>query len=272
MSEDPLTKTFPVAEIFGPTIQGEGVDQGKSCHFVRFGGCDYKCGWCDTPHAVLPERVKALKRMRAGDIVEDLQRLNADQVNRGGSYIRPPWVIVTGGNPAMHNLDHFTNRLHGAGYKVAIETQGSMWKDWLRKVDRLCVSPKPPSSGMLTDAHHEQTQRFLLFALTSRYNEEKPRDWMFLKVVVFNDEDLDYAEQMHEEYPGVPFYLSAGNDAGKTVGHPDREDERVYGEVALGLLDKSQWLVQEVLQRPALTNVIVQSQYHVLLWGNVQGV
>ena len=42
-------QTWPVAEIFGPTVQGEGIDQGAVVTFVRFGGCDFKCSWCDTP-------------------------------------------------------------------------------------------------------------------------------------------------------------------------------------------------------------------------------
>ena len=44
-----------ISEIFGPTIQGEGPLMGRPTVFVRTGGCDYRCRWCDTLYAVLPE-------------------------------------------------------------------------------------------------------------------------------------------------------------------------------------------------------------------------
>ena len=47
-----------VVETFGPTIQGEGPYAGRVCHFVRFGGCDYRCTWCDSMHAVDPGLVR----------------------------------------------------------------------------------------------------------------------------------------------------------------------------------------------------------------------
>ena len=47
-------RTHPVIEVFGPTIQGEGAEAGLPTHFVRFGGCDYRCSWCDTMYAVDP--------------------------------------------------------------------------------------------------------------------------------------------------------------------------------------------------------------------------
>ena len=49
---------LPVVEIFGPTIQGEGAEAGIPTHFVRVGGCDFRCSWCDTMYAVDPEIVR----------------------------------------------------------------------------------------------------------------------------------------------------------------------------------------------------------------------
>ena len=68
-------KPVPVAEVFGPTVQGEGELQGVPCYFVRLGGCDFKCSWCDTPHAVLPEEVRQLERLDEKGIMERLQGL-----------------------------------------------------------------------------------------------------------------------------------------------------------------------------------------------------
>ena len=50
---------YPVIEIFGPTIQGEGSEAGLATHFIRVGGCDYRCSWCDTMYAVDPAAVRA---------------------------------------------------------------------------------------------------------------------------------------------------------------------------------------------------------------------
>lgn len=259
----PLSQSWPVAEIFGPTLQGEGVDQGVAAHFVRFGGCDYKCGWCDTPHAVLPDEVKQLGRMKSGEIVTELEKLP----------VKAPWVILTGGNPALHDLEHLVNALHAAGFLVAVETQGSRWREWLRKCDRVCVSPKPPSSGMDTQKHKDDLGRFLQEGLLAKADEEKPYEWMFLKVVIFNEDDLDYAEKIRNQLSSCLLYLSAGNDAGRTVGNPTRTDHRSSEEVKLDLLDKAEWLVNEVLKRPTLTvpDVIIQAQFHVLIWGNELG-
>lgn len=256
----PLSQAWPIAEIFGPTVQGEGVDQGVAAHFVRFGGCDYKCEWCDTPHAVLPEEVKTLGRKTSGEIVLALEKLP----------VKVPWVILTGGNPCLHDLEHLVNALHAAGFLVAVETQGSRWREWLRKVDRLCVSPKPPSSGMDIESHRTDIQKFLIEGMTAKLDEEKSYEWMFLKVVIFNEDDLDYAEKIRKQLSNSLLYLSAGNDAGRTVGNPTRKDERSQDEVKLDLLDKAEWLVGEVFKRPDLLapDVIVQSQFHVLIWGN----
>lgn len=262
----PVEQTWPVVEVFGPTVQGEGVDQGAVCHFVRFGGCDFKCSWCDTPDAVLPSEVRKAKRMSPADILLELDLLT------GPDPWQPPWVILSGGNPALHDLSSLVDLLHEGGYLVAVETQGSKWRGWMEKVDRLCVSPKPPSSGMVHQG--DSLQRFLQAGLEAKTGGGKGYEWMFLKVVVFDDADLDFAEMVRGQLSDSLLYLSAGNDAGRTVGNPTREDGRSYQEVVMDLLRQSRWLVGEVFKRPALSSptVLIQSQYHVLLWGNKKGV
>src|SRR3954453_7764862 len=115
-------KTFPVIEVFGPTIQGEGAEAGLPTHFVRFGGCDYRCSWCDTMYAVDPAVVRATAERLSDDaIVERLDGL-------GGA---PRWVTLSGGNPALHQLGALVGVLHERGSLVGAETQGSVWRDWL---------------------------------------------------------------------------------------------------------------------------------------------
>lgn len=249
---------YPVTEIFGPTVQGEGYDQGKPCHFVRFGGCDFKCEWCDTPHAVLPHMVRNAKRMTADEIIYTLERLPGD----------PRWVILSGGNPLLHDLTELCNELTSRGMFVAVETQGTKYKSWLKGVDRICLSPKPPSSGMPARFGDLDTiiQEENVF---NRGNATGPR--IFLKVVVFDNADYHYAKLIHKLYPDIPFYLSAGNDAGATVGNPGRVDERTVDQVRNELFNKARWLTNWVMVDPDMADATVQAQFHVGLWGNELG-
>lgn len=226
---------FPIIEIFGPVIQGEGAMIGCQTHFVRLGGCDYRCSWCDTMYAVLPEEVrKNSVNMSVGEIVDRLTELNPDT----------PWVTLSGGNPALHQLDSLIEAMSGAGFKAAVETQGTLYKPWLERCSLVTVSPKPPSSGMKQDT-----------ATLSRFTK---LPGMNLKVVVFDEPDLDFARSVHAQYPGIPFYLQVGND----LELDDRES----------LLAKLDWLSQQALRDPALSDAIVLPQLHVLMYGNRRGV
>src|SRR3954454_23917440 len=189
----PRTGTFPVIEIFGPTIQGEGAEAGLTTHFLRIGGCDYSCSWCDTMYAVDPATVRATaRRLSAGEIVDEIAAL-------GGA---PEWVTISGGNPALHELGAVVEDLHAAAYLVSVETQGSRWRDWLATVDRLTISPKPPSSGMATTAHAEQFARFMNAALAAAAERA------LLKIVCFDEVDLHWAATTAARYPQLPLFLS----------------------------------------------------------------
>jgi 7-carboxy-7-deazaguanine synthase len=258
----PKIPSWPVIEMFGPTVQGEGVDQGVACHFVRFGGCDYRCDWCDTPYAVLPNQVRANStKMSTADILLDLD-----------SRPHVPWVVLSGGNPALHDLTHLVQTLHDHDYLVAVETQGSRWREWMKGVDRLCVSPKPPSSNE-PKSKMSQLARFLQEGMAARESGMRPYEWLFLKVVCFTPSDLDYAVNIRKQLSDAMMFLSAGNDAGATVAYPGREDLRSLAGIRMGLLDQARWLTEEVLKRPELCaqDVYIQAQFHTLLWGNGRG-
>lgn len=116
--------TLPVMEHFY-TIQGEGFYQGHAAYFIRLGGCDVGCVWCD-----VKESWDAAAHPHFS-----IQSL-VDQVKATPATI----VVVTGGEPLMHHLDALTDALHAAGLQTNIETSGSSplsghW-DWL------CLSPK----------------------------------------------------------------------------------------------------------------------------------
>lgn len=257
-----LEVKWPVIEIFGPTVQGEGVDQGAVSHFVRFGGCDFKCDWCDTPYAVLPEEVRENStKMGAKEICEALGKLEG----------HAPWIIITGGNPALHDLGPLVDKLHENDWLVAVETQGSKWREWMRKVDRLCLSPKPPS------AHQKYNwgivQRFFNEGLEARDDEDRPYEWLFIKIPIFDEKDLKFAVKVRKQLSNALLYLSAGNDASRSVGSPNRIDNRDLNEIRGDLLNRSRRLTERVFKVPELCDpsVLVQTQYHVLLWGNEKG-
>ena len=138
-------------------------------------------------------------------------------------------------------------------------------------VDRLCVSPKPPSSGQKYE--WSEVQKFLTAGLLAKTGGVKGYEWMFLKIVIFNEGDLDFAEMVRRQLSDALLYLSTGNDSGRTVGNPDRQDPRDTEQIRSDLLTSSKWLVEQVFERPKLCtpDVIIQSQYHVLLWGNQKG-
>ncbi|MBA2724752.1 MAG: hypothetical protein H0U53_02080 [Actinobacteria bacterium] len=186
---------------------------------------------------------------------------------------RAPWVILSGGNPALHDLTPLVEELHEHGFLVAVETQGTRWRDWLGKVDRLCISPKPPSSQEPKARDLDVPLRFIGNALRARAAGGCDHDWMFLKIVCFDDDDLDFAEIMHGQPCDVLLYLSAGNDAGRSVGNPKRYDTRTVNGVRLDLCRQYRWLIESVFQRPALCvpNVVCQMQMHVAAWGNELG-
>ncbi|MBD9491158.1 7-carboxy-7-deazaguanine synthase QueE [Ensifer sp. ENS11] len=235
-----------VSEIFGPTIQGEGVLIGQPTVFVRTGGCDYRCSWCDTLHAVDSEYREQWQPMSVEEIWMEVRRLS------GGV---PLTVSLSGGNPAIQPLGPLIDRGHGEGYRFALETQGSVARDWFADLDVLVVSPKPPSSGMETD--FEKLDDCLAMAAG--------RPMTVLKIVVFDDHDYAYAKDMAGRYPALPVYLQPGNH---TPPPPDDASATVDID---GVMNRMLWLVDKVTG-DRWFDARVLPQLHVLLWGNRRGV
>lgn len=227
-----------VSEIFGPTVQGEGSLIGKPTVFVRTGGCDYRCSWCDTLYAVLPEHKDEWRTMSTEDVFVEIQRLSPE----------PILVTLSGGNPAIQPLSDLIDLGHQHGYTFCMETQGSVARVYMQKLDYLTVSPKPPSSGMVT-----RWEKLRLVLKTAKNAT--------LKVVVFDDADYAYAHEVHDRYPDIPMYLQAGNSNPPHLGAFDRQ----------AVLDKLEWLINKVTSE-RWNDVTVLCQMHSLLWGNKQGV
>ncbi|MEH6834837.1 7-carboxy-7-deazaguanine synthase QueE [Falsihalocynthiibacter arcticus] len=235
-----------VAEIFGPTIQGEGVLIGLPTVFVRTGGCDYRCSWCDSLHAVDPEYRDQWLAMSTDAVWTKILELSGNT---------PVTVSLSGGNPAIQPFGDLIRRGRGAGYRFALETQGSVSKDWFAELDVLVLSPKPPSSGMETD--------WAAFDTCLHKAQGKPET--VLKIVVFDETDYAYAKEAAARYPLLPVYLQPGNHT------PPPADDDGAAVDQDGLMEKMLWLVDKVTQ-DRWFEARVLPQLHVLLWGNKRGV
>ena len=232
-----------ISEIFGPTVQGEGLLIGKPTVFVRTGGCDFRCSWCDTLYAVLPEYRRDWRPMTAADILAEVAHLS------GGV---PILVTLSGGNPAIQPLGELISSGRDKGYSFAMETQGSVFTPWFARLDWLVLSPKPPSSGMETDWD----------VLGQCVATEGPR--RVLKIVVFDEADYAYAREVARRCPAMPLVLQAGN-----LTPPDAEGAGSIDQA--GLLARFRWLVERVAA-DRWFEVTVLPQLHVLVWGNERGV
>lgn len=239
--------SIPVLEIFGPTIQGEGMVIGQKTMFVRTAGCDYRCSWCDSAFTWDGSARDEIKQMTPEAVYQELIRLGQDRFSH---------VTISGGNPALlASLDGLVQLLKERGIRTAVETQGSKWQSWLSDIDDVTISPKPPSSGMTTDL--DALDKIIHALVTSNHQG------LSLKVVVFNEEDFAYAQTIHKRYPAVPFYLQPGNNdltATDTVNLRDK------------LLESFEWLIDRAMEAPEMNDAKVLPQLHALVWGNKRGV
>lgn len=232
-----MSKPIPISEIFGPTVQGEGRQIGLPTVFVRTGGCDFRCAWCDTLYAVLPEHRHEWVPMSAASILDEVDRLAKG----------PILVTLSGGNPAIHNLAELLERGHARGHTFTMETQGSISREWFAQLDHLTLSPKPPSSGMQNDL---EKLRACLAAAEGVATE--------LKLVVLDAADLDWAETLVADLPEPSLTLQVCNDAPEA---PRPE----------ALLERFVWLVDAATER-GLHQARILPQLHVLAWGGKRGV
>jgi 7-carboxy-7-deazaguanine synthase len=153
--KDLLNKKYPVMEDFY-TIQGEGMNTGRSAYFIRLGGCDVECVWCDVKESWDANKHPLLT------VSDLLQKVKESQTKL---------VVITGGEPAMHDLTALTSVLKEHGYELAIETSGAhaLTGTW----DWICLSPK-------------------------KFKAPLPENMQYaheLKVVIYHPSDFEWAEK-----------------------------------------------------------------------------
>jgi 7-carboxy-7-deazaguanine synthase len=237
-----------ISEIFGPTIQGEGPLVGRPTVFVRTGGCDYRCTWCDTLYAVLPEYRNEWTSMTPAAIMARVNEL------AGG---KPVLVSLSGGNPALQPLASLIALGRKSGHSFALETQGSISQPWFAELDWLILSPKPPSAGVTVD--------WDAFEACLKAARGQPR--CVLKIVVFDDADYSYAQALAAHYPALPVYLQVGNPAPLAAAGSVLPD----GADTDDLMQRFRWLAGKVTADCWFAATVLP-QLHVLAWGNKRGV
>ena len=146
---------LPVMEHFY-TIQGEGYYSGRAAYFIRLAGCDVGCVWCDVKESWDLESHPILK------ITELIKIIQSSSTN---------FVVITGGEPALYNLETLINSIHAVGIETAVETSGCY--PLIGNIDWYCFSPKKFKP-----------------ACDESYNKANE-----LKVVIFHESDLAWAEE-----------------------------------------------------------------------------
>jgi len=150
-----LGKLLPVMEEFY-SVQGEGFNTGQPAYFIRIGGCDVGCRWCD---------------VKESWNASDFPPISTDEVISRAAGFPAKAIVVTGGEPLLYNLDYLCEKLHRLDFRTFLETSGSQplsgsW-DWI------CLSPKkdaPPFPEVAVRAQE-------------------------LKVIVHDDSDFVWAEE-----------------------------------------------------------------------------
>lgn len=152
-------RLLPIMEEFY-TIQGEGFNSGKAAYFIRIGGCDVGCHWCDVKES-WNANVHPLEVTDA--ILENVTAYKAKS------------VVITGGEPLIYNLEYLTQILKKNNIETFIETSGAyeVSGNW----DWICLSPKKT-----------------MLPLPSIYKQANE-----LKIIVFNKHDLIWAEEQRQK-------------------------------------------------------------------------
>ena len=146
---------LPLVEDFY-TIQGEGFHAGKPAYFIRLGGCDVGCRWCDAKYTWKP---RVFPPVDVDVVVERAKSWEAQA------------IVITGGEPLLYPLDILTSKLKEAGLEIFLETSGT--HPFSGEFDWVCLSPKrqqPPLAEAFGRAHE-------------------------LKVIIQTEEDFAWAEE-----------------------------------------------------------------------------
>lgn len=228
-----------IAEIFGPTIQGEGPNSGLKSIFVRVVGCDFKCEWCDSKFAW--KKDNNTQYFTEIDLANELinKCLNTHTNH----------IILTGGNPCLYDFEQIIDILHQQGITVDIETQGSILPKWITKLDLVVISPKAPSSKQ-PDVW-ENIYQWLL---------KNKNINVAIKIPVFNEEDFEFAQKYYkliespDNFKNLKLYINVGNT-----------NTKEEGDISSRVLKDYENLINRICNS-SMKKVYILPQIHTLVW------
>ncbi|MEX2294552.1 MAG: 7-carboxy-7-deazaguanine synthase QueE [Acidimicrobiales bacterium] len=230
----PADDELVVAEVFGPTFQGEGPSLGRRAGFVRLGRCNLDCVWCDTPYTWDWERFDPAVELRRSPISAVVTRLEE---------MSPEIVVITGGEPLLQQrrLGPLLDACAQRGWAVEIETNGTIVPDpaVIARVRQWNVSPKLANSGIDLAT---RIRPDALAAFVAAGNA-------VFKFVVAATDELDEIDELAEAYGLSPVWvMPEGTDANT-------------------LTERARSLAEPVLDR----GWNFTPRLHVLLWGDERG-
>ena len=225
-----------VAEIFGPTVQGEGPSTGRRAGFVRLGRCDLACSWCDTPYTWDWKGENGT----VYDPAVELEEMSVEQVCEAVAVMDVELVVITGGEPFVHarSLGDLAMELHGNGYRIEVETNGrhAPWPALVEAVTAFNVSPKLPNSGQPLSLTWRPE------ALAKFHDSGKAR----FKFVCCDRADVELVASLITEAaitPGEVWVMPEGRSAGEVQAHlvAVTETAIAYGFNVTGRLHVEIW-------------------------------
>lgn len=245
---DDAHAALAVAEIFGPTWQGEGPSLGRLCSFIRLGGCNLHCSWCDTPYTWDWTGMNGRKYDPRAEVHAMMVMTAApDLVRRSGSGRFDPMFVISGGEPMLQSesigaLIRYTNGISGGHPRWEIETNGTIIptfpSDYITQYN---VSPKLPDSG--------NNPEVALVHDSLRWYQRTGR--AVFKFVVSHVSDLDMVVRLQAE-----------------VGIPAEQIWIMPEGTNLDIIWRGQFIADTVLE----LGYNMTTRLHVLLWGNKRGV
>lgn len=229
-------QTLAISEIFGPTIQGEGIHLGKPAIFMRLAGCNLACVWCDTPYTWDWKNYdprEEIDMVSVWLVVSSLQALAKDT---GVKHL-----VITGGEPLLQwqQLLYICQTLRKQGWYIEIETAGTVAPNTAELADLFNVSPKLANSGNPIEKRYKP-DAIAWFQRTGR---------AAFKFVIANADDLYEVDQ-----------LVLRHNLSNIILMPE-------GRTAIDLQERAKWLAPLAIER----GWRITSRLHVEIWGNERG-
>lgn len=231
-----LDMSIKIAEMFGPTLQGEGRSQGRQAAFIRLGLCNLDCKWCDTPYTwdwkgkngIVFDPKEELKNLTIRDVIEYCE-----------PFLR---LIITGGEPFVQRkqLETLTNALIG-DHVIEVETNGTFSPEGIHPEVRFNVSPKIGNSGV---AFNRAVKPDILSEFAIRDSD--------FKFVIASPYDIDDVLTICD---------SAGIRSWQVYLMPE-------GRTREEILDKLPWLFELCAQ----AGFNLSPRLHVITYGNERGI